>query len=325
MDGIWLRITSTGSTGTTLLLSDIEDGTTSSSTLRPGPVYVPDGATVNVAFTTSVALSYEVGVLRGFITQGALTAEFVFGTPFLASLPQEYASWAFRDRGVGGGVAYLAGFYEMGATAWLPSGGPQTHGTADVSYAAHAFVVLGGASSDMIIRVTGTSITDGAVRVLGDTQDIDTSGGVLNEYKETSKKWLGQVTFTLLSGTAVSVNYGFSKYWDNGNTDFVLGGLEVLGVAAKSSAGFDVSLICHNAVGWTYNAGAEPTPPIVATMSTDHGDERKLAANQHFAWKRTDLEIRVNGGDGEGVLVQVTTASNNELDFLTASISYNKM
>lgn len=177
----------------------------------------------------------------------------------------------------------------------------------------------------MIIRVTGTSITDGAVRVLGDTQDIDTSGGVLNEYKETSKKWLGQVTFTLLSGTAVSVNYGFSKYWDNGNTDFVLGGLEVLGVAAKSSAGFDVSLICHNAVGWTYNAGAEPTPPIVATMSTDHGDERKLAANQHFAWKRTDLEIRVNGGDGEGVLVQVTTASNNELDFLTASISYNKM
>ena len=187
-------------------------------------------------------------------------------------------SWAYAStKAVGGDQHYAGGFYSFGAALWSPVGGPQAFGSALNSYAAHALVVLGDTSTDMIIRVSGTSITDAGVRTGADTEDIDTSGGVLNDYFETAKKWIGAVTFTLLSGTSKNVNYGLAKYWDNHDRNFSVTGLEVIGVAGATDAGVDFWLIHHKATGWTYNAGAPPDHPVpLAVFSDDHGAESKL-------------------------------------------------
>jgi len=233
-------------------------------------------------------------------------------------------SWGFvSTAGVTGGTDYVGGYYEFGSADWTPSGGNQTFGGVNNPYAAHALVVLGGASTDCVIRVTGTSITDAGVRTGGDTQDIDTSGGALNDYFETPKKWLGQVTFSLQSGTSVDVNYGFSKYWDRRNTDFTLLGLEVLGRAKSNDNSFDLDLIHHKATGWTFNAAAEPDPPLLYTMSADHGAESDIDADEYFAWKRANLSTVINGADGEGLLFRVTTGSQTAIQFANFEVDVN--
>ena len=242
----------------------------------------------------------------------------------LPSIPTGAKSWGFvSTAGVTGGTDYVGGYYLFGGADWTPSGGAQTLGGANHPYAAHAMVVLGGASTDCVIRVTGTSITDAGIRTGSDTQDMDTSGGALNAYFETPKKWLGQVSFSLLSGTSVDMNYGLCKYWDRRNTDFTLLGFEVLGRAKSADNAFDLDLIHHKATGWTYNAAAEPDPPLLHTMTTDHGAESDLDADEYFAWKRANLSTVINGADGEGVLFRLTTGSQTAIQFANFEVDVN--
>ena len=122
-------------------------------------------------------------------------------------------SWAFDSPAGSTGEFFFGGFYLWHSAAFTPAGGTNV-GTANASYAAHSVVILGATSTDMVVRVTGTSITDDAVRTTSDTEDIDTSGGVSGAYFETSKKFLGQVSYTLQSGTGVIINAGWAKYYD---------------------------------------------------------------------------------------------------------------
>jgi len=234
------------------------------------------------------------------------------------------ACWSFRDTGLGAGTAYVAGFYVHGAAAWSTAA-PQTIGTVNISYAAHAFIVLGGASTDMVVRATGTSITDAGVRTPGDTEDINTSGGALNAYFETSKKWLGQVTLTLQSGVGVSSNYGLSKYWDDSNHDFNILGWEIVGLAAKNSSLFNIELIHHKATGWTYNAGAPADSPVYADFKVAHGAESQIAADRPFAWKTSGLAYPVLGNDSEGLLFRVTTNSVNMIDLMNIQLYHDQL
>ena len=230
------------------------------------------------------------------------------------------ASWAFKDPLGAGAVTCIGGYYSFGAADWTPSGGDQTFGDAVNSYAAHAAIVLGGSSTDMVVRVSGTSTTDAGVREASATEDIDTSGGSANDYFETTKKWIGTVTFHLQSGASVDCNYGYTKYWDHNNTALTVVGVEVLGVAAKNDASFDVELIHHKSTGWTYNAAAAPDPPVLIGMQADHGAEAGVRAGEPFAWKRANLAAEVAGDASEGLLFRVSTTSGATLDFLTAAI-----
>ena len=84
LQGIGIRITHTGLKSTSILLSDIEDGVDFLNSFRKaGPVYIQPGATVELVYTSSVGLSFEVGALRSFINSGDLTATFISagGTP----------------------------------------------------------------------------------------------------------------------------------------------------------------------------------------------------------------------------------------------------
>lgn len=86
MFGLILRVTHTGLSKSSIFISDLDDGVRDLYSFRkPGPVYVPYLQTVDITYASSVAKSFEVGGIRGFINRGHLTAVFVFG-PALAPL-----------------------------------------------------------------------------------------------------------------------------------------------------------------------------------------------------------------------------------------------
>lgn len=223
-------------------------------------------------------------------------------------------SWSFASPAGSSGVFCFGGFYLFHSSAFVPAGGTNV-GAANISYAAHALLVLGAASTDMVVRVTGTSITDDGVRTAADFEDIDTSGGAVDAYYETHKKWLGQVSYTLQSGTGVTINAGFAKYWDNNNRDFTVVGVEATWLGGANDAGVNIELLHHKATGWTYGAGGTPiTPTSIADMATDHNAESDVANGAPGAWKRVNLIIPIHGQDGEGTLWRLTTSANKAFE-----------
>lgn len=101
-EGICLRVTHTGLVNGSLLVTDIHDGIDANGRVqsnKPGVVYIPDGGTVDLVYTTQVALSFETGAIRQWITQGALTAAFFFGAAFEDSVSAT-GSIVVADEGV---------------------------------------------------------------------------------------------------------------------------------------------------------------------------------------------------------------------------------
>ena len=230
-------------------------------------------------------------------------------------------SWTFSSPSGSSGTFYVGGFYLFGSTSFTPAGGT-TLGSANAAYGAHAFLVLGASSTDMIVRVTGTSVTDAGVRVDPDTEDMDTSGGVADDYFETAKKWVGQISYSLLSGTGVVVNNGLCKYWDNQNNTFKVTGFEVTGNAGANDSSPNFLVRHHKSTGWTYNVGASPTPPAAyADMQTDYNTEFELVINEPFAWKRAGLTEVVVGNTGEGLICEIVTTSNKAIEILNWTYS----
>ena len=227
-------------------------------------------------------------------------------------------------------------FYETGEYLWPTTdanlnqaGTTQTLGTANIAYAAHASLVAAaagtatGGSGAVTIIVSGTSIDDEANRSAGDSETIvaDITAMSTDEYFETSKKWIGQVTYTLTVGAtghtayAADFNYGFSKYEDFGNQAFSITSLECVGLAGASDAGFNIRLFHHNSAGWTYAAsGFVPGGTVLANMNTDHSTEQDLANGDPFAYKRTDLNTDISGDSGEGLILEVTTSANKAVE-----------
>jgi hypothetical protein len=223
-------------------------------------------------------------------------------------------TWAFMSRDASSGTNYIGGFYKFGATDndFNPAA---THGTANVAYAAHFFLVQAAGASggtDTVIRITGTTIDDQGNRATAVDVDLTVDdAGAAGTYYETTQKWLGQVTITKISGPDLLCNFGFCKYWDNNNTDFKVAGIEATWLGAKNDANPDIHLHHHKTTGWTYNAGAEPTtPPEIATMNGDHVTEIQIATDQEGAWKRDNLGTDIMGSAGEGTIIELTTTTN---------------
>lgn len=222
--------------------------------------------------------------------------------------------WSFVSPSGGSGTFYIGGFYLLPATSYTPAGGT-TLGTANSAYHAHAFIVLGANSTDMVVRVTGTSVDEAGNRVASDTEDIDTSGGITDDYFETPKKWIGQISISLLSGTGVVINHGFCKYWDNQNSDFRITGVEVTGRAGANDPAPNFGVIRHRPVGWTYGGGSGAIPPAyIVDMQTDYVTEYQFVNGEHFAWKRIGLSEEINGSGSEGVICVVTTTTNKSIE-----------
>ncbi len=239
----------------------------------------------------------------------------------------QWKSYTISDAGNSGSF-YVGGHYNAPAAhEVLTIGGTVTRtlGTAGQSHAAHAFCVASGAGgTDLVLTVTGVSITDAGVKNDSDSEVIvaDTDAASTNEYFETTKKWLGQITYTLTGAAgAFTFNYGFCKYEDFGNSAFTLTDLECTGKAGASETGLNIELLHHASDKFVYSAAAfDPNATAEFSLATDHGTNNDVAAGEYFAWKRAGLTTAINGANGEGLMFRVTTAVNNSIDYLNFHI-----
>jgi len=238
--------------------------------------------------------------------------------------PESEKTWTFDSPQGASGTFYSGGFYNFASSDdnFNPA---VTHGTANSAYGAHVFLVSAAGASggtDTVIRVSGTSITDAGVRNAADTEDLTLDdAGAADLYQETTKKWIGQVSLELQSGPDLLCNYGFAKYWDNNNNNYTIVGFEAVFLAGASDGGVNIELCHHKATGWTYNAASTPTPPSpLAAMQTDYNTEFETIDGEQGSWKRDNLGQDVEGGDGEGHIIRVTTTANKAFERATFMI-----
>ncbi len=247
--------------------------------------------------------------------------------------------FSFLSPGGGSGIFFAAGYYDAPLTdANLTQASTTvTHGSVNHPYFAHAFIVAAaagtasGGAGTVEIEVSGTSLDDNGVRTAADTEVLTTDITALStdEYIETTKKWIGQVTYTLQvsgGGThttfAVDFNYGFAKYEDAQNTDFLITSFELVGRAGGNDTGFNVELCEHTPVGWTYSAAAflAGVAPAVVDVAALWSTESDLINGEHFAFRKFDLSTQVQGSEAEGFLVRVTTTTNNAVETMNITV-----
>jgi hypothetical protein len=244
-----------------------------------------------------------------------------------------YKSYTFTSRGVGSGLHYVGGYYDYPATDsnLTNASTTQAYGTANIGYSAHAFVVAAAAGvtdgSDLVLTVTGTSITNAGVRTGSDSEIVvaDCTAAATDQYFETDKHWIGTVTYTLSStgGTTFNFdfNYGFAKYDDLGNRDFVIKEFEAVGEAGINDSAFDIELLEHGSAGWTYSAAAFIAGGnCIAQWSTDMAPEDDLSNGKDFGYKRSGLTTFIEGSLNNGYLIRITTGANNSVQTMDTHV-----
>lgn len=229
------------------------------------------------------------------------------------------------------GTFYVGGHYAYAQNDGnLTIGGTvtQTFGTAGQAHGAHAFIVAAGpGGTDLVLTVTGVSIMDDGTRNDADSEIIvaDTDTATTNQYFETTKKWLGQITYTLTgSAGSFDFNYGFVKYEDFGNRDFTIIKFEGTGESRANETGLNIELLHHEPTAFIYDATSFiPNQTALVSLATDYGTNNDVASGDGFAYKRSGLSTTVNGSSGDGIIIRVTTAVNNSINDATFHIGVN--
>jgi hypothetical protein len=240
------------------------------------------------------------------------------------SYPTELDTLPIVDAGAAGSY-YIGGFYDLvAASVTLTIGGTvtQTFGTALNAKAARAICVVSGASAGAtVLTVTGVSIDDNGARNNADSEVLIANCSLVaaNAFFQTSKKWLGQITYTLsggAGGNALSFNYGMVRSKSNCNTNFTIVSLVFFALGGATDTGINVELIHHKTTGWAYSAAAftYPTANRIIMMSTDYGANTRIASGLYVNWRRSNLSTAIAGAvGGEGYIVRTTTTANNSI------------
>ncbi len=265
--------------------------------------------------------------------------------PFTQGNIAIFKSYSGTTQGLGSaGVFFFAGFYDApAADANLDEVSPTTTiGAENRALGAHAFIVAGGAGSAaggagaVEIEVSGISITDAGVRNAADTEilvaDITTMS--LNDYFETTKKWLGLVTFTLKNAGgstqttfSADFNYGSAKYDNVGSRKVQVKDFEGVWLSAANDAGFNIALCHHKPTGWIYSAAAfvAGAGSEIVQLSDDYSTDDNTDNGEFGAYERTGLSADIEGDMGEGVMIRMTTTANNAIEYIDFQIGYIPM
>jgi hypothetical protein len=218
-------------------------------------------------------------------------------------------------------------------------------GTANGAYGAHAFLVAkqagtvsGGTNGTATITLTGTTVTSAGVRAATQSEVIvaDITALSANVYIESTKMWIGQVTYTLAATGdrttfALDFNYGFVSachFWEKKVT---IRQFEVTGRAAVTDTAFNVQLLKHSATGWTYNATAFVAGgTVLFDMASTYSTESSLISGERFHFHRKGLTTVINGAavatltaPNEGVVARITTGQNGSVDTCDIRILYS--
>ncbi len=177
-------------------------------------------------------------------------------------------------------------------------------------------------ASGGVITISGISITDAGVKNDADTEILvaDISAAVTDQLFETTKKWLGQITYTISgeAGAAFMFNYGLVKYEDFGNKDFTFNDIEFIMHADANETGLEIEVLHYNSADMTYSAAAfDPMTDAQYKLSTDHGTNNDIDDNFDGGWKRSGIGLDISGSGQAGLIVRVTTAVNNSISYAT--------
>jgi len=243
-----------------------------------------------------------------------------------------FKSYSLRSQDLSSGDNWVAGWYLAPAadTDRTNAAPTQTYGDANATYAAHAFIVASGVGttdgSTLVLTVSGTSITDSGGRTANDNEVIvaDCTSATLDTYFETTKKWLGTVTFTLTSDGATfnfTFNYGLCKYEDFGNRTFKVTDFEGTGLATATDSDFDIVLYHHTSADWTYHATAfVPGGETFGQLTTLHGAESDLSNGEPFAFKIAGINHVVYGAASEGIVIKVVTTAVKASNYINLNL-----
>jgi hypothetical protein len=231
------------------------------------------------------------------------------------------------------GTFYTGGYYDApAADANLTQASTTvSYGTANSPYGAHAFLVAGGAGSanagTVSIIVSGTSITTSGTRTATDSETIVSNITTMsaNAYYQTTKRWIGRITYTLTpaggaANYAADFNYGLAAYDTFDQRDFTIKDIELMGRAGANDASFDVKLLHHKMTGWTYSAAAfVPGSTTICSLATDYSTESDLKQNERFKYER-ELSTNISGTSGEGFLIKIVTTIEKAVEFMDISV-----
>ena len=131
------------------------------------------------------------------------------------------------------------------------------------------------------------------------------------------------MTFTLTGSNpgTLTFNYGFAKYEDFGNKNFIVTDFEAIGLCNATDNNFNIRLLKHEANNWTYDSSSfEPGASVLEGMNDTHGTEKNIVAGDPFAFKVADLSYAVDGGNGEGIIIEITTTTNNSVAYMSNHI-----
>lgn len=240
-------------------------------------------------------------------------------------------SYAFTSTGVNAGEYWKAGFYDWADNeAVLNQGNLSVNfGTADQTYAAHAGIVAAAAGTvdtgQVGLRVTGIRDDESGIQVAAQTDIVteDITTLTTDQYKETTEKFSGQIVFELyvVSGSptnyALSFNYGYSKYDDFQNRDFTVTEFEVIWQGNANDTIFDIALMHHSAIGWTYAAsGFTPGNDDICRKSVDQALAGNVVNGSDGAYKRTGLDFFIEGEAEEGIIIQIISGANGTIQIM---------
>lgn len=317
---------------------------TSSSIGLPSPVSQVITRYATVTYDVSVAAMQDQGGAwaslqsKGYISftmgEDPDIPDSIEETP-LQSVSTLYKPLSFFGTGLAAGTYYVGGHYEAPAAEANLDETPTvaTLGTANNPQAAKVFIVAGAAGTTdagvVGVRVAGTSMTAAGVRTALDTEVLsaDITSLATDDYLESSKMWIGQVTVELyvVSGLAtvysLDVNYGFVRYDDMSGRNFTLNEVDVDGLGGAVDAGFDIEILKHEPRDWTYSAAAfapGSTGMVLAQFTVDMSTESDLAAGDYFGWLRSALSEAIVGSAGEGVMIRITTTVLDSVSALNA-------
>lgn len=213
------------------------------------------------------------------------------------------------------GETFIIGSYEFGSADndFNPS---INFGDPNVAHGARFFLVQapGAGGGDTTIRVTGTSIA-GGISVPADSEDLIVSDtGSAGTYYTTVKRWNGQIAVAKVSGPDLLCNFGLATWYSRESTNFMLTGVSAQAFGGANDSGFDLQILKHSELGWTYAPAGEPIPaaPIASSLS-DMTPAHEVASGKEWQWIRPGINISVAGSAGEGLIARAVTTTNNTI------------
>lgn len=313
-----------GQSGLVTRIGIVRDMDTSGLSTTPGFIYV-DGSG-NYTHTRTLYPDFRL-VIGGVLKVGVLDG-IIYVSPRYIPRRSASRSYTFTSADAGAGTHYRAGFYDWSSTsATLTQASlSTTHGTANVTRAAHVGIVASGPGTvdtgQVGIQVTGTLDSETGTQTAAQTAIItdDITTLTADTMIESVEKFSGIVTISLyvVSGTpttySVSFNYGFSKYEDISNINGTVTAFTAEWEAGANDTEFNIQLKHHKADGWTYAAsGFIAGNGNICERLVDQAINSNLAIGKEGAYKRVDLDTYLASSGPEGIVIEITTGANNTI------------